>query len=67
MSNFVEIRQVGDELLHAGGQAGRRAGRQADRYDEAHGLFMQFCERVKKSCDIFRSDWSLIYVISDHL
>ena len=38
--NFMEIRLVGVELIHAGGQK--------DRYDEANSRFSQFCERVYK-------------------
>jgi hypothetical protein len=37
ISNFMKIRPVGAELLHAGGQTAE--------HDEANSHFSQFCER----------------------
>jgi hypothetical protein len=42
MSNFMKIRPVGAELLHADGQIDRRR----DRHVEANSRFSQFCESV---------------------
>ena len=36
MSNFMKIRQLGDELLHAGGRT--------EKHEEANSRFSQFCE-----------------------
>jgi hypothetical protein len=36
--NFMNIRPVGAELFHTGGQI--------DRHDEAANRFLQFCERA---------------------
>jgi len=41
MSNFMEIRPVGEELFHSDGRT--------YRYDEAHRLFSQFCEHTPKN------------------
>jgi len=43
-SNFMKIRPVGPELLHADGRTGR--------HDEAKSRFSQFCEkRLKCFCE----------------
>jgi len=41
MQNFMEIRSVGAELLHTGGQT--------DRHDESNSRLSQFRQRVKKN------------------
>jgi hypothetical protein len=40
----MKIHPVGDEALHANGQADIQAG----RHDEANGRFLKFCERAYK-------------------
>jgi len=41
MSNFIDIRPVGAEFLHADGRTDGRP----ERHNEANSRFSQFCER----------------------
>ena len=42
--NFMKIRPVGAEFLHADGRTDRQTDRQTDRRDEANNRFSQFYE-----------------------
>ena len=47
MSNFMKIRPLGAELLHADGRTDGQTDRGTDRHEQADRRFSQFFERAK--------------------
>jgi len=48
IKNFMKIRPVGAEFLHADGQTDIHTDRWTERHGEANSRFSQICERTKK-------------------
>jgi hypothetical protein len=58
ISTFMKIRAVGAELLHA--------DRRTDRYEEANGRFLEFCQNTWKGSVLLRSQGNSGYANAPH-